>query len=308
MSTPNQGILVLGAGELGMPILRELSKPHWERSDITVLLRPATITTSNPDKQAEVTEIRNLGIHLLPGDLVASSVSELAKLMTGFHTVIGCTGFVAGRGIQTKLAQAVLEAGIPRYFPWQFGVDYDVIGKGSAQDLFDDQLDVRALLRGQERTEWVIISTGVFTSFLFSPFFRVVDIENGTVHALGSWDNRITVTTVEDIGRLTAKIVHSKPRICNTVLYTGGDTLSYSQLADIVDSVLESKGRKAQRLVWEVPMLQEQLKSDPNDALKKYWVVFAKGRGVSWDLEQTFNKEHNIPVVSARQWAHDNLK
>jgi len=310
MSTSNQNILVLGAGELGMPILRELSKPRWGHSDITVLLRPATITTSNPDKQAEVTEIRNLGIHILPGDLVASSVPELAKLMTGFHTVIGCTGFVAGRGIQIKLAKAVLEAGILRYFPWQFGVDYDVIGKGSAQDLFDDQLDVRAILRGQERTEWVIISTGVFTSFLFSPFFRVVDIENRAVHALGSWDNRITVTTVEDIGRLTAEIVHLKPRIRNAVLYTGGDTLSYSQLADIVDSVLESKGdkSKAQRLVWEVPMLQEQLKNDPNDALKKYWVVFAEGKGVSWDLKQTFNKEHDITVVSARQWAHVNLQ
>jgi len=117
MSTSNKSILVLGAGELGMPILRELSKPHWGRSDITVLLRPATITTSNPDKQAEVTEIRNLGIHLLPGDLVASSVSELAKLMTGITTAIGCTGFVAGRGIQIQLARAVLEAGIPRYFP-----------------------------------------------------------------------------------------------------------------------------------------------------------------------------------------------
>jgi len=255
-----------------------------------------------------VTEIHNLGIHLLPGDFVANSASELAKLMKGFHTVIGCTGFVAGLGTQIKLAQAVLEAGISRYFPWQFGVDYDVISKGSAQDLFDDQLDVRALLRAQERTEWVIISTGVFTNFLFSPLFGVVDIENASVHALGSWDNRITVTTVEDIGRLTAEIVHSKPTIRNAVLYIGGDTLSYSQLADIVDSVLEPKGHKAQRIVWDVPMLQEQLEKDPNDAVKKYWVVFAQGRGVAWDLEQTFNRQRRIPLVSARQWVHDNMQ
>jgi hypothetical protein len=304
----NDSILVLGAGELGMPILRELSKPRWGRTNITLLLRPTTITSTDPAKQAEVTEIGNLGIHLLPGDLVASSASELAELMKGFHTVIGCTGFVAGRGVQVKIAQAVLEAGIPRYFPWQFGVDYDVIGKGSAQDLFDDQLDVRALLRAQQRTEWVILSTGVFTSFLFSPFFGVVDIENGAVHALGSWDNRITVTTVENIGLLTAEIVHSKPKIANTVVYTGGDTLSYSQLADIVDSVIEHKGRKVERVVWDVPMLQEQLEKDPSNTVKKYWVVFAQGRGVAWDLEQTFNKQRGIPVVSARQWAQDNLQ
>jgi hypothetical protein len=48
-----------------------------------------------------------------------------------------------------------LDAGVKRYFPWQFGVDYDVIGGGSAQDLFDEQLDVRDLLRSQDRTEWL---------------------------------------------------------------------------------------------------------------------------------------------------------
>jgi hypothetical protein len=308
MSSSNNSILVLGAGELGTPILRELSKPIWGHNNITVLLRPSTITSTDPGKRAEVTQIRNLGIRLLPGDLVGSSTSELAELMQGFHTVIGCTGFVAGRGTQVKLAQAVLAAGVPRYFPWQFGVDYDVIGKGSAQDLFDEQLDVRALLRAQERTEWVIISTGVFTSFLFSPFFRIVDIENNVVHALGSWGNRITVTTVDDIGRLTAEIVHSEPRIANAIVYTGGDTISYSQLADIVDFVIDSKGHKVQRVIWDVPMLQEQLKKDPNDSLKKYWVVFAQGRGAAWDLEQTFNKQRGIPVVDARQWAVENLQ
>jgi hypothetical protein len=43
----------------------------------------------------------------------------------------------------------MLSAGVKRYLPWQFGVDYDVIGRGSAQTLFDEQFDVRDLLRGQ---------------------------------------------------------------------------------------------------------------------------------------------------------------
>ena len=64
-----------------------------------------------------------------------------------------------------------LQARIPRYFPWQFGVDFDVIGRGSPQDIFDAQLDVRELLRGQHETEWVIISTGMFMSYLFEPEF-----------------------------------------------------------------------------------------------------------------------------------------
>jgi hypothetical protein len=106
----------------------------------------------------------------------------------------------------------VLAARVARFIPWQFGVDYDVIGKGSAQDLFDEQCDVRSLLRNGEEnggTEWVIVSTGIFMSFLFEEFWGVVDVKEKkwVVRALGSWENKVTVTTPEDIGRLTARIV-----------------------------------------------------------------------------------------------------
>jgi saccharopine dehydrogenase-like NADP-dependent oxidoreductase len=143
----NTRILVLGAGELGMAVLRNLAKHAALHSGttLTVLLRPATVASTDPNKQRDVAEVRSLGIEILPGDLVAASAADLTELFRDFHTVISCTGFVAGRSIQIKLAQAVLNAGVSRYFPWQFGVDYDAIGKGSAQDLFDEQLDVRHL-------------------------------------------------------------------------------------------------------------------------------------------------------------------
>jgi hypothetical protein len=194
---------------------------------------------------------------------------------------------------------------VNRYFPWQFGVDYDVIGRGSAQDLFDEQLDVRDLLRSQDRTEWIIISTGMFTSFLFEPSFGVIDLAQNIIHALGSWGNAVTVTTPKDIGDLTAEIVFAEPRIVNSVVYTAGDTVSYERLADIVESVL---GRKLRRVEWSVPMLKNELAKDPNNPIKKYRVVFAEGRGVSWDIGKTFNAERAIKVMNVEQWARDNLK
>jgi hypothetical protein len=176
--------------------------------------------------------------------------TELPALFKGYHAVIGCTGFVTARGFQLRLARTVLEAAVKRYFPWQFGVDYDAIGRGSAQDLFDEQLDVRDLRRSQRRMEWVIVSTGMFTSFLFEPSFGVVDLAQNTVRALGSWDTAVTVTTPEDIGALTAEICFAEARIVNSIVYTAGDTLTYAHLANIVDSVL---GRKVRRLEWSLP-------------------------------------------------------
>ncbi len=280
--------LVLGAGELGMAVLRALAERVHRHpgTTVTVFLRPASMASPDPGKRRDLAALRALGVNFLPGDIAADSPAELADRFRGFDTVIGCTGFVGGRGTQLKLARAALDAGVRRYVPWQFGVDYDVIGRGGAQDLFDEQLDVRDLLRSQGRTEWVIISTGLFTSFLFEPAFGVVDRAQATVHALGSWDTAVTVTSPEDIGMLTAEILLATPRIANRVVYTAGDTITHARLADIVESVL---GRTVRRVEWSLPWLREELTRDPDNVIKKYRVIFAEGRGVAWDVGSSFN-------------------
>ncbi|ASL47333.1 Glutamyl-tRNA reductase [Burkholderia sp. AD24] len=303
----SQSILVLGAGELGMAVLRSLAHRAAVKTGVSVaaLLRPSALDSNDPAKRKDVAELRALAIELVPGDLNALSEASLADLFRRFDTVISCTGFVGGQGVQLKLARAALDAGVKRYFPWQFGVDYDVIGRGSAQDLFDEQLDVRDLLRAQQNTEWVIVSTGMFTSFLFEPSFGVVDLERNTVHALGSWDNAVTVTTADDIGRLTAEIVFTEPRIADEIVYVAGDTVTYGQLADAIDAM---RGVKSRRVEWTVPQLKSELATQPDDSLRKYRVVFAEGAGVSWRKECTFNAQKQIAVCSMAQWMRDNLR
>lgn len=296
-------ILVLGAGELGMSVLRGLAA-HRARGGfkLSVLLRPSTLESASAGKRRDLEELPSMGVSFQSGDLVADSESDLANVFKDYDTVIGCTGFVAGRNIQIKLARAAAAAGIGRYFPWQFGVDYDEIGRGSGQDLFDEQLDVRDFLRSQSRIGWVIVSTGMFTSFLFEPAFGAVDLERNVVRALGSWKTEVTVTAPEDIGFLTAEIVLFDPLIANEIVYTAGDTISYGRLADVIDSVL---GRKVRREEWTVPVLEAQLAQAPDDSLRKYRVAFARGRGVSWDKGKTFNARHNIEVADVARWLRE---
>ena len=293
-------ILVLGAGELGMAVLQELALLAAPRNArIAVLLRPASLHSATAKK------LQEMGIELIPGDLQNDSQSSLAAIFAAFASVICCTGFAAGPGTQRKLAQAAIEGGVQRYVPWQFGVDYDVIGRGSPQDTFDEQLDVRDLLRAQQGTQWLIISTGMFTSFLFEPSFGVVDLPNNTVHALGDWDTAVTVTTPEDIGRLTARILFAEPALSNQVVFTAGDTLTYGQLADTVDASL---GIQLKREAWSVPTLLAALEEDPNENLKKYRAVFAQGHGVAWDPAVTFNAQQGIAVTDVAAWIDGHLK
>ncbi len=111
------------------------------------------------------------------------------------------------------------------------------------------------MLRAQTRLQWQIISTGMLTSFLFEPALGVVDLDNDIVRALGSWQTAVTVTTPEDIGRLTARIV-CEPVQGNPILFCAGDTISYGQLTDTVERLLERPMRREQ---WTVPMRRNEL-------------------------------------------------
>jgi hypothetical protein len=297
-------ILVLGAGELGMAMLNSLTRLAPSGTSISVLLRPSSISSPSPAQATNHSQIRALNISIVAGD-ISGSEAQLAEIFKPYGLIISCLGFASGPGSQLKIARAVLQAGAKRYFPWQFGVDYDEIGRGSAQNLFDEQLDVRDLLRGQAGTAWVIVSTGMFTSFLFEEYFGVVEWEKGVVRALGGWENQVTVTTPEDIGRLTAEIVFSNPRIANQIVYTAGETVSYATLADYVQ---EMKGTKVEKEVWSVEKLKKDLEASPNNPVSKYRVVFAQGRGVSWDKEKTFNWERGFEVEGVRDWITKNLK
>lgn len=306
LDATSQNILVLGAGELGLPVLRNLARRAKDvnGAKISVLLRESTVASKDQGKKHVITEIRNLGIDIVTGDLVKSSIDELTAVFARYDTVIGCTGYAAGIDTPIKLARAALKAGIPRYFPWQFGADFDAIGRGSPQDIFDAQIDVRDLLRSQHQTEWVIISTGIFMSYLFEPDFGVVDLKNDAVHALGSLYNTMTLTTPDDIGMLTAAIVFATPRIRNEIVYIAGDTVTYSEVADKLQAAL---GRPFSRSEWSEQYLMDKLARDPQDMMSKYRAVFAQGRGVAWDKKGTFNVQNNIPVTDVSAWINANL-
>jgi hypothetical protein len=299
-----KSILVLGAGELGSQVLKSLIRhPERNNTQIALLLRPSTIASDDRNKQAELQSYGKTNISLISGDVVTDTTAHLASIFAPFDTIISCTGMTLPRGTQLKLSRAVLVAGVKRYFPWQFGLDYDAIGRASAQDLFDEQLDVRDMLRGQEKTEWVVVSTGMFVSFLFEPAFGVVDLKAGRVQALGDWGNELAVTAVEDIGRVVAEIVLVKTEE-KGVVHVAGDVVSMRSLADVVEMVL---GRSVENSVKTVGQLKQELAEDPGHVMRKYRAVFAAGVGVSWDMNVTFNAANGMDTVSVEQWARQNL-
>ncbi|KAF2718689.1 NAD(P)-binding protein [Polychaeton citri CBS 116435] len=300
----SSSILVLGAGELGDQVLAKLSThPHRNDFKVALMLRPSAIESQDDAKRAKIDTYRSLDIDVLPGDLVNDDLEHLSSKFKGFHTIISCTGMTFPPGTQLKIVKSVLQAGAKRYFPWQYGVDYDVIGRGSAQNLFTEQLDVRDLLRSQSATEWVIVSTGMFSSFLIEPSFGIINEDRSVVTAIGSWESRITVTDVSEIGTVVAEIALACPQVSG-VVHIASDTVSMRRIADVADEIL---GKKLERRLKTVSQLKEELAAEPDDGMRKYRVVFAEGTGVSWDLDGTFNAKKGIHLKPFTEWAKSNL-
>ncbi|PSK55820.1 hypothetical protein B9Z65_4698 [Elsinoe australis] len=302
MSSPLSSVLVLGAGELGLEVIQNLanlSRLQQKKTSITVLLRPQASSSSK-----DASAIEQLGCTIIRHDIAALSVDNLAGVLKSYDGVVSCTGFSAGPGTQIKITKAALAAKVKRFFPWQFGVDYDVIGQGSGQSLFDEQLEVRSILRGQSEVDWVIVSTGIFMSFVFEDAFGVVVgakdplAESVYVRALGSWDNGLTVTAVEDIGKLTAATLLDGD-VKQQVVYTAGDTFTYKRLAEVVEAVTKKTVHKE---LWTRRHLAEDLNVEPEDTIRKYRVAFAAGKGVMWSKDASYNAQKDIPVTDIGSW------
>ncbi|EKT62923.1 aromatic alcohol reductase [Providencia burhodogranariea] len=296
----NEKILVLGAGQLGSAVLDSLVPEVTKRNGtVTVVVSPTSL-----DKQGNVISDRHrkyaaMGVTFIAVDIATKGIDNLTPIFKPFHTVINCMGFIAGSGTQLKITHAVLKANVQRYFPWQFGVDYDAIGKGSGQPVWDEQYDVREVLRNQTSTEWVIVSTGMFTSFLFEPAFDVVNLSENTINALGGWGTQVTVTSPIDIGRLTTDIYLHQPRIVNEVVFIAGETLSYRALADVVEKII---GKPFIRKAFTLAYLQKELNDKPDDQMLRYRVAFAKENGVWWPISQTYNVQNNIQTQNVEAW------
>lgn len=153
-------VIVLGAGELGLSLLTALAE-HPSQPRLSVLLRPSSSSTSS--REALLKQLSSLSTTPVYDDLLSPT---LHSTLSGYDIVISASGFSSPPGTQLAILEAVLKGKVGWYVPWQFGVDYDVIGSGSGLELFDEQLEVRNRLRAQKEVRWTIVSTGLFTSYL----------------------------------------------------------------------------------------------------------------------------------------------
>lgn len=119
-----------------------------------------------------------------------------------------------------------------------------------------------------------------------------------TCRGLGIWRNSLTVTSVEDIGRVTTMILLDES-VRNEVVFMAGDTFIYEKLADVVGRVTK---RGVMRELRDNPFLRDELNANPENAMAKYRFAYAAAKGAACDMACTYNATKGVEMTNVELW------
>jgi len=191
MSSPV--ILVGATGDLGSRVLRELAALQ---AQVRCLVRKQT-------SEERLAALRGAGAEVVPVDF--DSVDQLAQACRGgavlVSTVSGLEEVIIG--LQTRLLNAAIQAGVPRFIPSDFAIDYRHIASGENRNLNLREAFREVLDRHQDRMQVTSILNGAFMDmltgvapFILFPIRRIL--------CWGDPDQLMDWTTIGDTARFTA--------------------------------------------------------------------------------------------------------
>jgi nucleoside-diphosphate-sugar epimerase len=191
MSSP---IILVGAtGNLGSRVLQELVALQ---AQVRCLVRKET-------PQERVAGLRAAGADVIPVDF--GSIEQLRDACRGgavvVSTVSGLEDVIVG--LQSRLLEAAISAGVPRFIPSDFSIDYRQIAVGENRNLNLRETFREVLDRHPDRIRVTSILNGAFMNmltgtapFILFPIRRIL--------CWGDPDQLMDWTTIGDTARYTA--------------------------------------------------------------------------------------------------------
>ena len=220
-------IVVAGAaGNLGGRIVRALLE---RGARVRALVRTSTA-------QDKIERLQHLGVTVATVDL--SSVSETAPACAGASCVVSALSGLRDVIVEAQavLLDAAIEAGVQRFIPSDYSIDFTRLPDGTNRNLdlrreFHHRLDKTSISA-------TTIFNGAFADMLTGQMPLIL-FKIGRVLHWGSADQRMDFTTMDDTAAFTASAAldPATPRF----LRIAGDQLSARELAVVASEVTGKK-------------------------------------------------------------------
>lgn len=219
-------ILVGATGNLGLRIAEALAKNN---TPTRALVRK----TSEPLK---IEKLKSLGIQLIEVDF--NDPQSLVQALKGGTCVIST---VSGLGsvivdLQVRLLNAAVAAGVTRFIPSDFSIDYTKLKPGSNRNL-DARRELNLIL-DQSTIKATSILNGAFADMLTGQA-PIVLFKWKRILYWGNADQKMDFTTINDVARYTAAAAtdDNSPRY----LRIAGDQVTIKDLANTMTAVTRAE-------------------------------------------------------------------
>ncbi|KAH9903916.1 isoflavone reductase family protein [Xylariomycetidae sp. FL2044] len=222
---PAKRILIIGAtGLIGKFITTALIKARSNFDRIGILTSETTLAS----KSELIGKFRRDGVEIFAGDI--DDDDQVLKAYDGFDTVVSAVGRNAiDKQINlVRLAESFKT--ITRFIPSEYGTDIEYNDSSAHETPHQKKLKVRAYIKSSaSRLRFTYLVTGPFADFYLGnnvsqPQIGSFDPRNSKATLLGDGNGQISLTTMEDVGRLlVAVLLHpevSDNRILKVNSYT----------------------------------------------------------------------------------------
>ena len=195
MSGPT--VVVAGAtGALGQKIVRELLS---RGAAVRAVVRPS----SDAESVAALRQIGEGGDDFETPEVDTSSADALAEVCEGAECVVSALAGLRPVIVdaQTTLLEAAVKAGVPRFIPSDFSIDFYKVPDGRNRNL-DLRREFAARLEGRTVRATSVLN-GIFSEYVFTPAPYVVFPLRRSLY-FGPRDQAVDLTAMDDAAAVAA--------------------------------------------------------------------------------------------------------
>ncbi|KAB2044917.1 hypothetical protein ERO13_D01G103200v2 [Gossypium hirsutum] len=287
MAEKSKVLIIGGTGYLGKFIVEASAK---EGHPTFVFVRESTV--SDPVKGKLVDNFKNLGVHLLLGDMYDHE--SLVKAIKQVDVVISVVGQMQ-LADQVKIIAAIKEAGnVKRFFPSEFGMDVD---KNNAVEPAKSTFAIKAQIRRAVEAEgipYTYVPANCFAGYFLPTLSQpgATSPPRDKVVILGDGNPKAVFNHEADIGTYTIKAVDD-PRTANKTLFIKPpkNTYSFNELIALWEKLI---GKALEKTYVPEDQLLKQIQESPipiNIVLAISHSIFVNGDCTNFEIDPSFGYE-----------------
>ncbi|NP_001314132.1 isoflavone reductase-like protein [Gossypium hirsutum] len=287
MAEKSKVLIIGGTGYLGKFIVEASAK---EGHPTFVFVRESTV--SDPVKGKLVDNFKNLGVHLLLGDMYDHE--SLVKAIKQVDVVISVVGQMQ-LADQVKIIAAIKEAGnVKRFFPSEFGMDVD---KNNAVEPAKSTFAIKAQIRRAVEAEgipYTYVPANCFAGYFLPTLSQpgATSPPRDKVVILGDGNPKAVFNHEADIGTYTIKAVDD-PRTANKTLFIKPpkNTYSFNELIALWEKLI---GKALEKTYVPEDQLLKQIQESPipiNIVLAISHSIFVNGGCTNFEIDPSFGYE-----------------